>query len=124
MGLIGALLLLVLFQLKHFVADFVLQSERMQRDKGYYGRASGVWHALVHVAGSAVILLPAFGPAAPVAAVLIGEGVAHYHIDWAKERLSRRLRLDGASPGFWRLLGLDQMAHQLTYLAMIGAVLP
>jgi hypothetical protein len=129
MGLTGGLVLLALLQLKHWLADFVFQSERMRREKGHYGRAGGLWHVLVHVAGSGATLAAAGpvlgihgsgGTAWLVAALLVGEAAAHYHIDWAKARLTADRGLHVATHGFWRLFGADQMAHQLTYLAMIG----
>lgn len=117
------LLILAGLQGKHFAADFLLQTERMRQEKGHYGRAGGIWHALVHVGGSALILLPGFGLGALIAAVLIGEGLVHYHIDWAKEQAVSRQRLGMQSKVFWRLFGLDQLAHQFTYLAMLFLVL-
>ena len=117
------LLVLAGLQTKHFAADFLLQTERMRREKGLYGRAGGLWHSLVHVMGSAIVLLPTVGPTAPLAAVLVGEGAAHYHIDWSKERIGRRQGLAMQSEGFWRLFGLDQLAHQFTYLVMLFVVL-
>ncbi|WP_296640690.1 DUF3307 domain-containing protein [Roseinatronobacter sp.] len=113
------LLIIAGLQSKHFAADFLLQTKRMRNEKGRYGYAGGVWHGLVHVAGSALILLPVMGFSSLIVAVLVGEGLAHYHIDWAKERIVRRRSLGVQSNDFWRLFGLDQLAHQLTYLVMV-----
>ena len=114
------LLVLALLQIKHFVADFPLQTATMRREKGYYGQAGGLRHTFVHVIGSALVLLPFLGLGGAVAAVLVAEGVTHYHLDWAKERIVRRFRLGMRTPGFWWVFGADQGAHQLTYLAMVA----
>ena len=54
--------------------------------------------------------------------MLLAEAVVHYHIDWAKDGLNRRL---GATPdrrAFWVLAGTDQGLHQLTYVGHGGLV--
>jgi hypothetical protein len=58
-------------------------------------------------------------PALLMAGLLLAEAVIHYHIDWAKDGLNRRL---GATPerrAFWVLTGTDQGLHQLTYVGMV-----
>jgi hypothetical protein len=46
--------------------------------------------------------------------------VAHYHIDWAKMNWGQR---DTRHPSFWAHLGLDQMAHHLTYVGIVAIIL-
>jgi hypothetical protein len=113
-------LALVLLQLKHFAADFVLQTERQVRFKGVYGAAPGIQHAGTH----ALLTLPCLLAAgvAPVAALAAAgaELAVHYHQDWLKERVGRLAALTPANRGYWMLLGADQLVHQLTYAAMVG----
>jgi len=117
------LLALGLFAAKHFVADFLLQTGWMYRGKGVYGHPGGLAHAGVHMLGSLPALL-VLGPGPVVLlALMAGEGLVHYHIDWTKESLTRRFRADPAQRRFWVLLGADQFLHHLTYLAMTALAL-
>ena len=119
MTLQAALVALVLFQVKHLVADFMLQGPRMTADKGYYGRAGGLWHAAVHVAGTMPILLW-LGPApGTLAAILAAEFVVHYHIDWIKAAHARQRDVSPEDRVFWIMLGADQMLHQVTYIGIL-----
>ena len=117
------LFLLVLFQVKHLLADFILQSSWMVRTKGIYGHMGGISHAGLHALFSAAILL--FTPLGPGMVLLIafGEFVAHYHLDWFKDRETRKYGYTAMQKGFWTLAGLDQFAHQLTYIAILLIVL-
>ena len=42
----------VLFEAKHFLCDFVLQSAYQYRNKGIYGHPGGILHAGLHGLGS------------------------------------------------------------------------
>lgn len=79
-------------------------------------------HAGIHVAASLPVLL-FLGAGGPLlAALMLGEFVFHYHVDWAKDRLIRRDALLPAAKRFWNLTGLDQFLHQLTYVAIVAVV--
>jgi hypothetical protein len=115
------LLLLLLLQVKHFLFDFVLQTSYQLRNKGTYGHPGGILHSGLHVLGTALVL-PVVMPAAGLwIGVLVGEFLVHYHIDWCKEQITRRWG-KGNGPFFWWMIGLDQLLHQFTYLA-IAAIL-
>jgi hypothetical protein len=45
--------------------------------------------------------------------------VLHYHIDWLKDRLIRKNALTPVDKNFWTLTGIDQFAHQSTYVVML-----
>ena len=50
--------------------------------------------------------------------MLVAEFVVHYHIDWVKEQVVRRYDIrEGAR--FWNAIGVDQLLHNLTYLAIL-----
>lgn len=111
------------FAVKHFLADFVLQTTAMVYEKGYYGRRGGLIHAGWHAALSMPVLLIA-APSFLVALALgLAEGVVHYHLDYTKERLARNLGDTPKDQRFWVLLGLDQLLHHLTYAGMIALLL-
>ena len=107
---------LTLLQLKHFLVDWVLQTQYQIDTKGRYLHPGGLAHSLQHGLFTAVIFL-FFDPQISLVAGSL-DFVAHYHIDWLKSNLSK-----GLSPSnkeFWVLMGADQLAHQLTYLALVG----
>lgn len=116
----AVLLVFLLLQLKHFVADFVFQTNRMVIEKGIYGSRYGVYHSLIQGAGTFL----AFAWIHPLLGVTTGlaDFVLHYHIDWLKVNLNNRYNLTVNDSEFWMLLGADQLAHQLTYIAIIGWV--
>ncbi len=110
------LLLLAGFGIKHFICDFLLQFNNMVREKGTYGAPGGLYHAGIHGWFTFIVLIPFYPTVAILAAIL--DFVVHYHIDWAKQQLSK-----GSTPAdrkFWIWLGLDQCLHYLTYLVIIA----
>lgn len=115
------MLLLLLLQLKHFLFDFVLQTPYQLNNKGTYGHPGGILHSGLHVATTALILFILATPVALLIAIVVGEFLVHYHIDWGKEQITSRYG-SGQNAFFWRMIGLDQLLHQLTYLA-IAAIL-
>lgn len=116
-------ILFVGFEIKHYVADYFLQPAWMLGGKGDFRRLGGYAHAGVHVALSAVVLLLAGAPSPILALLAVAEYVVHYALDYAKVRYSRGVHIDTDPRRFWALHGADQLAHQLTYAAMIYAVL-
>ncbi|MEN6542906.1 DUF3307 domain-containing protein [Parvibaculum sp.] len=114
---------LVLFQLKHFLFDFVFQTNYQLKNKGTYAHPGGILHAGLHAAGS----LPAiflFGPSATlVMGLVVAEFVIHYHMDWLKERVVRVNGLTNKDATFWHIFGLDQLIHNLTYTGMLIVLL-
>ena len=109
-------LLLALFGIKHFICDFILQFPYMLQEKGTYGAVGGIHHAAFHGVFTFWILFFLAPQIAIWAAFL--DFLAHYHIDWVKQRLSKGLTPTDRS--FWIWFGLDQTLHYLTYIAVIG----
>lgn len=110
---------------KHTVADFILQTDLIFRQKGNYGAPGGLLHALIHILLTAPLFLifPGGSPGLAVG-LLAAEFALHYHIDWLKEQIVRR---EGWSPKdryFWWALGIDQLLHGLTYVAILWLWLP
>lgn len=117
------ILFLTLLQIKHFIGDYLWQTGWILANKGRYGHPAGLAHAGLHGLLSAPILIWAGVPFGGAILLALAEAVAHYHIDWAKARVVQRQNLDESQSWFWRYLGLDQAAHQLTYIALFAAAL-
>lgn len=119
------LLLFALFQFKHFVIDFVFQPPYEWKNKGTYGHVGGVLHSFKHAAGTALILcvalrFPSFRAFGLIEGLVLIDFFAHYHIDWAKMNINALYNLTPNDEKFWMLLGLDQLLHQLTMIAIVG----
>ncbi|WP_323370574.1 DUF3307 domain-containing protein [Sulfitobacter sp. F26204] len=116
-----ALLLMILLQVKHLFADFFLQTPRMLSGRGVYLHLGRAEHAVLHAILSFLALM-LFGASTACAATLcLLEWIIHYHIDWAKGRHSEIKKYSPADAGYWRAFGVDQLMHQITYVAMIWA---
>lgn len=114
------LALLLLLQLKHCYADFYLQTYMQTVKKGVWLDPIGVSHTTDHMYCSLAALLIgnffiALNPLAIVIVVLV-EGPIHYLVDFFKVKFGCK---DNTKPVFWTQFGLDQLAHQLTYLWMV-----
>ena len=118
------LFLFFVLQIKHYVADFVIQTYAQTVRKGIYRDPVGISHSVDHVIGTMVALFIAsffIKISLPLLILLCFiEGVLHYHIDWAKVHFGCK---DSTKPLFWNQFGMDQLAHQLTYLAMVPLLL-
>lgn len=112
------LLILTLFALKHFIADFLLQKPYQYLNKGKYGHTGGILHSAIH-AGFTFIIVLFFAPSVALLAAVI-DFVVHYHVDWAKVQINTKY---GWGPNthqeYWWLLGLDQFLHMLTYVGIV-----
>lgn len=82
-----ALFVLLLFVVKHFVADGPMQIPYMYKNKGTYLHPGGLAHAGVHAAFTfwiAVVYTNFY-----VALFVTGiDFLIHYHVDWAKTKLT------------------------------------
>jgi hypothetical protein len=111
------LLLLLLFQLKHYLADFVFQTYQQTVRKGIYRDPIGISHTLEHVIGTLIVLFTAsfFMPISCMLIAICGvlDLILHYHIDYVKVKYGIK---DLTKPLFWNQFGIDQLAHQFTYL--------
>lgn len=118
------LLLLLLLQIKHWYADFGLQTYMQTVTKGVWLHPVGVSHSLEHV-WSTLIALTIFSLFVTIEPLVIGsvaivEGFIHYIIDFTKVKYGIK---DITKSLFWNQFGLDQFAHQFTYLCMAAYIL-
>lgn len=119
MSLFSLILLYVLFRVKHFACDFLLQSDWMALTKGKPGREGYqalFIHAGIHAIGTFAIVM-FFAPSLWWLGPL--DFVVHSVIDRIKGYFTYK---DGWQPKdtiFWWTLGLDQEAHNFSHLAYI-----
>jgi hypothetical protein len=115
-------LVLFLLFVKHFLADFVWQTDAMVTEKGQYGQLGGLQHSALHGALTYVILMHFLDLQACVMLAII-DAVVHYHVDWAKMNITKNYTANDKK--FWFWTGFDQLLHSLTYLAIgfVAAVL-
>jgi hypothetical protein len=110
---------LVLFQLKHYLCDFVLQTSSQVQAKGTYGAPGGLRHAGLHAIGSIPALFMLTRSLLTILALIAIEFVLHYHVDFTKARVDAARGWTVADQQYWIVFGLDQFVHQLTYLAFV-----
>jgi hypothetical protein len=114
------LALLLLLQIKHWYADFKIQTYMQTVKKGVWLDPVGMSHTLDHIWTTMVCLMvfSLFHPVAAGTMVLVAvlEGFYHYMIDYTKVKYGCK---DNTKPLFWNQFGLDQLAHQTSYLVMV-----
>lgn len=118
------LILSLLLQIKHCYADFYLQTYMQTIKKGVWMDPIGISHTTEHMYCSLVVILAFsfFVPLGvfPVIFATVIEGITHYLVDYTKVKYGSK---DNTKPIFWTQFGLDQLAHQLTYLWMVWYLL-
>ena len=115
--------LFVAFSIKHFIVDFPLQGPYQWMNKGTYGHLGGILHAGLHVLATFLFLVLVTFAALRSLLLAAGDFLIHYHVDWAKMNINDKMGWkSNEHPEFWILLGLDQLAHMLTYIAIIALV--
>jgi hypothetical protein len=113
---------LVVLQAKHFVADFILQTPYQFMNKGKYGHPGGFIHAGIHALGSMLAFFVITPTLLVGVAIVIGEFIAHYHIDWSKEQTVRRKQWVFPQAEYWWTFGADQALHQFTYVVIVAVL--
>ncbi|CAH0342138.1 DUF3307 domain-containing protein [Rhizobium sp. CECT 9324] len=109
---------LVLFLIKQWVADFMLQTAWMAKGKE---RPQG-WvfpltlHVAIHGLGTLLITL-AIAPS--LAWLALVDIVIHGLIDRGKARIQLHMTMTPDRSCFWWLLGIDQTLHHLTHLGFV-----
>jgi hypothetical protein len=114
------LVLFTLLVIKHFIADFLLQTDTMVKEKGTYRASGGVYHSLIHAIFTFSIVAGMFSVPLGIFASAI-DFIVHYHVDWAKMNISRNLT--PANKEFWIWLGVDQLLHYLTYIGIVYVII-
>lgn len=115
----GVFILLIAFQIKHFICDFPLQREYMLKKTmpGWEFVAPLSLHCVVHATFTFLIVLFIRPELWWLAAV---DFVIHFIMDRIKSGPRYLGRFNNRStPGFWNALGFDQMVHHLTHYFII-----
>lgn len=102
--------------IKHYIVDFVLQTQEELDHKGIYLHWKGLKHSIKH--GLGTMLVFAFLDVSWIGVIILGtmDFLIHYHIDYAKTKLGTK---DMKQPRFWNEFGADQLVHYMTYLLLI-----
>ena len=113
--------LLVALQFKHWLIDFVLQSQKEIVAKKVYMSWLSCRHSLQHALGTflAVWLILGYNGIPFAVAMAMLDLLVHYHVDYCKVKFGSE---DVKSKRYWVEFGFDQCVHQLTYIAIIGLV--
>jgi len=118
------IILLILLQIKHWYADFKIQTYMQTIKKGIWLDPIGMTHTRDHMLASFVALLifSIIHPISPIIILLtiVVEGIVHYTVDYIKVKYGSK---DATTPLYWNQFGLDQMAHQMCYLIMAYYIL-
>jgi hypothetical protein len=114
-----ALIVLVLLQVKHVICDGPLQTLAMVQGKSIYGKPVGILHALIHGAGTCIVLAGFGFPLFLVVKLAALEVVLHYHIDYVKENLVKSQKWSHLEGPFWWALTADQALHHMTYVLLV-----
>lgn len=111
--------ILVMLQIKHWLFDFVYQTDQEILYKGTYGDWRGIMHSAKHGFATVCVLIMCMVDLQWAYVIGAIEFVLHYHIDWLKMNWGCGNMKD---PKFWNHLGLDQMAHQLCYVFYVWII--
>jgi hypothetical protein len=114
---------LIWLQSKHFVADYMLQPAWMISGKGHFAKPGGYVHAGIHAIGTMPVLWMSMPNVIWALFVGAGEFVIHFVIDHCKAVHGRQHPHPTNSRMFWTLHGLDQLAHHLTYSAILAVII-
>lgn len=115
-------ILLIGLQLKHFVADYLLQTSWMIAGKRNLFALGGYAHAGIHVIGTMIVLVPLGIPLNMALAIIIAEFIIHFGLDYAKARYGDGTSSEDNPKVFWAKHGLDQLLHHLTYIGIAYVV--
>lgn len=106
----------VLLNLKHLVAEYILQTPHIAESKIRYGSLNSFIHTLHHAFGTLMAgLLVKFNLGLILGLVLI-EAVIHYHVDWLHMKFGAQSYKDKK---YWQWTGIEQFLHHQTFILMI-----
>jgi hypothetical protein len=138
--LVAALILALIYQLKHFLSDYVFQTSYMMK------KGNADWsffmpllsHTLVHGVTTFVIALIYLRDLKWALLLMLGDTLIHFFMDRIKAsprylgryHLYTAGELKDASPArvrenhlYWVAFGFDQMIHHVTHLALVAALI-
>ena len=117
-------ILLVLFQIKHFAADFPLQTQYML---GKFKKDNWILPLSAHAAVNAFITLTialAFSDSFYVITfVTLVDFITHFIMDRIKASPDLLGKWKPTDTMFWNVVGIDQMVHHLTHYFIIYLII-
>lgn len=116
------LLLLAGFQVKHFLGDYVFQNAFILENRRIWGHPGGLLHVAIHSALTLPILLLTQISVPLMIAIMLGEALFHYHVDWVKDSWIHARGWTAQDKQYWWLTGVDQALHQLSYLLIVAVI--
>ena len=119
---ISLLILYVVFRMKHFICDFMLQSDWMALNKGKSGKEGYqalFSHTLIHAIGTLLIML-VFAPSLWWLSLI--DFLVHSIVDRVKGVLTLKKDWGTQDTMFWWAFGADQELHNFTHIAYIAMI--
>lgn len=119
---LSILILYCIFRVKHFVCDFMLQSDWMALTKGTPGKEGYkalFSHTLIHACGTFLIFI-AFAPALWWLALV--DLLVHSIVDRLKGVVTLKKGWQTNDTLFWWAFGVDQELHNFTHIAYIVVI--
>lgn len=111
------LFILGLLLVKHYIADWIVQTTRIALEKGT-NVSFLLLHSLHHVIGTAIALVWFVDPFS-LLLVCLCEFILHSVIDYIKSHPTMLGRYTFPSQQFFIWMGFDQLLHQLSYIAIV-----
>jgi len=103
--------------IKHFIVDLGMQPYLGKRQKQKY-ISDAHQHYMEHSLGTLIVCIFFIHPVGAFACALL-DYLAHWHVDFAKHRINNWLELRPRSYTWWWTNVGDQIAHILTYYALV-----
>jgi len=121
--IVSIFVLLVIFQVKHFLCDFPLQGKYMLGKFKKVGWMKPLFaHTAVHSVATFIISLAFTQTFVLSLALAAFDFVIHFIMDRVKASPDLLGRFDIKNKYFWWSLGLDQSVHHLTHYAIIACI--
>lgn len=117
-------ILLIIFQLKHFICDFPLQNTYMlgkMKETGWILPLAA--HAGVHSLTTLLVTFIFTTNVALAITLFILDFIIHFSVDRIKASPALGGRFNPTQSYFWWALGADQMAHHLTHYVFIYLII-
>ena len=121
--MIDTLGLVLVFLVKHYIADFCLQTRWMSSNKYKYFHPGGWVHAGIQGLSTLLIFLALGMTAKELFIIPLLETIFHHTLDCTKMNFGRKRGYNINMIQFWALIGFDQLLHQISYLAIIWWVM-
>jgi hypothetical protein len=111
------LFILGLLLIKHYIADWIMQTTRIALEKGTNASLL-LLHSLHHIIGTAMVLIWFVEPF-PLLLICISEFILHSVIDYVKSCPTMLGQYKYPTQQYFIWMGFDQLLHQLSYLAIV-----